>query len=451
MHVAIIGNGIAGITAARTLRKRDASCRISVISSETEHFFSRTALMYIYMGHMSYEDTKPYEDHFWKKNDIELHFDRVERVDFKSSVLYLSNSGEMNYDKLILATGSRSRLFDWPGMELNGVQGLYSFQDLELLEKNTHGPKTKASAQRVKKAVIVGGGLIGVELAEMLCTRNIEVCFLVRDDRFWGSVLPKEEAELIQRHLKDHGVDIVFKDELEKIEDDGKGNVGAVLTKKGQRIECQFVGLTTGVTPNVEFLRNTDLEVDRGILVDSKLQTNIHGVFAAGDCAQFRKAPDGRKEIEQVWYTARTMGEIAGMNCLGDEAEYRPGPWFNSAKFFDIEYQTYGRVGNELSQDEQCFIWTNEAHNLLLKIVHHKESKQIHGVNVLGIRLRHELLDHYLKTGADISELLQNWRKLCFDPEFYKDHSKSIIEHYNKTYQQNLIPQKKTWKDYVFG
>ena len=160
-HIVIIGNGISGITAARHIRKL-SNKKITIISSETEHFFSRTALMYIYMGHMKYEHTKPYEDYFWKKNRIDLKQGFVKTVFPKQKELLFSNGDKMNYDKLIIAVGSKSNKFGWPGQDLEGVQGLYSKQDLDSLEK--YAPNNKVC----KRAVIVGGGLIGIELAEML-------------------------------------------------------------------------------------------------------------------------------------------------------------------------------------------------------------------------------------------------------------------------------------------
>ncbi|MEO1253363.1 MAG: FAD-dependent oxidoreductase, partial [Bacteroidota bacterium] len=183
-HIVIIGNGIAGITAARNIRKLSED-QITVISGETDHFFSRTALMYIYMGHMKYQNTKPYEDWFWEKNRIELKRAWVRAIDLDKKGISFDDGGSLSYDKLILATGSQSNKFGWPGQDLRGVQGLYSFQDLELMEENT---------KSVEHAVILGGGLIGVEMAEMLHSRNIPVTYLIREKNFWGNVLPKEES-----------------------------------------------------------------------------------------------------------------------------------------------------------------------------------------------------------------------------------------------------------------
>ena len=151
-HLVIIGNGISGVTTARHVRKRSDD-KITIISAETDHFFSRTALMYIYMGHMRFEDTKPYEDWFWEKNRIELKRARVTGIDYQAKELSFEDGATMSYDKLVLALGSKSNKFGWPGQDLPGVQGLYNYQDLELLEKNTdpYGKDQKVKSACLRK------------------------------------------------------------------------------------------------------------------------------------------------------------------------------------------------------------------------------------------------------------------------------------------------------------
>ena len=172
-HIVIIGNGISGVTAARHIRKL-SNKRITIISAESDYFFSRTALMYVYMGHMKFEHTQPYEDWFWKKNKIELVKAYVKDINTDTKTLEFDNRDALKYDKLIIATGSKPNKFGWPGQDLKGVLGMYHKQDLENLE--ILAPNNKVC----KHAVIVGGGLIGIELAEMLNSRHIPVTFLVR-------------------------------------------------------------------------------------------------------------------------------------------------------------------------------------------------------------------------------------------------------------------------------
>ena len=421
-NIIIIGNGIAGITAARHIRKR-SDHSITVISPETEHFFSRTALMYIYMGHMGFENIKPYEDWFWKKNRIDLVQDHVEQVITTDKTVKLSGGRTISYDILIIATGSKPNKFGWPGQDLIGVQGLYSFQDLQEMETNTI---------HIKRAVIVGGGLIGIEMAEMLLSRKIEVTFLIRENSFWSNVLPQQEANLISRHVREHHIDLREETELEKILSDENGKVKGVLTKSGEEIDCQFVGLTVGVSPNVAFLKDSGIEIQRGVLVNEYLETNITDVYAIGDCVERTYDLPGRKSIEQVWYTGRMMGEVVAQTICNSRTKYEPGPWFNSAKFLDIEYQTYGNVWNEPKPNEEEFYWEHQGGKKAIHFVWDRDSKHFLGVNVFGIRLRHELFDQWLREKKSIQFVLQNLSSANFDPEFFDRHEKEIVSDFEE-------------------
>ncbi|NNF06383.1 MAG: FAD-dependent oxidoreductase, partial [Candidatus Eisenbacteria bacterium] len=275
LHVAIIGNGIAGVTTAIRLRENCPDWDITMISGETDHHYSRPALMYIFMGHMRYEDTKPYEDRFWEKHRIDLMRAWVTEIDTEKKLLHFGGQTQpLGYDKLVIASGSESNKFGWPGQDLGGVQGLYNIQDLELLYKNI---------QDIKQAVIVGGGLIGIELGEMLHARNVPVTFLIREVNFWDNVLPKEEAMMVNRIIEEDHLGLVRETELKEIHDDGNGRVGAVTTSTGERIECQFVGLTAGVHPNIGFLKESGIPTGRGVLVDWSLRSEVPDVFAVGD------------------------------------------------------------------------------------------------------------------------------------------------------------------------
>ncbi len=435
-HIVIIGNGISGITTARHIRKK-SDHRITVISAETDHFFSRTALMYIYMGHMKYEHTKPYEDWFWAKNRIDLKRAYVESVDTSAKRLQLSGGEQMDYDKLVIATGSKSNKFGWPGQDLKAVQGLYSYQDLESMERDTKG---------ITRAVIVGGGLIGIEMAEMLLSRNIPVTFLVRESSFWNNVLPGEESEMINRHIREHHVDLRLGTELKEILSDENGRARAIVTGDGEEIACQFVGLTAGVSPNIGFLEGSGIETGRGVKVDPYLETSVKDVFAIGDCAEFREPNGERRPIEQVWYTGRMMGEALANTLCKTPTKYEPGHWFNSAKFFDIEYQTYGWVWAQPKENEESFYWEDASGKICLRLVFDKNSHKLLGVNNFGIRLRHHAFDKWFEQGKSVEYVLEHLADANFDPELYKQYEPQIVAQFNKDFNASVSLKKKSWK-----
>jgi len=431
-HIVILGNGVTGITAARMIRKRTED-RITVVSGETDHHFSRTALMYIFMGDLAYEDTKPYSDDFWAKNRIDLKRGWVDAIDPSAKRLTFKNGDLLAYDELILATGAKSNKFGWPGQDMEGVQGLYAYQDIETMEK--YGPTTR-------RAVIVGGGLIGVEVAEMLLTRGIAVTFLVREKCFWNIVLPDGEAKMIGREILRHGVDLRMESELKEILPDGRGRARAIVTKNGEEIPCEMVFLTVGVSPNIAVAKASGIECDRGVLVDRFFRTSTPNVWAGGDCAQHREVPPGRRPVEQVWYTGKIHGEHIAANICGEEFPYSPGIWFNSAKFFDIEYQTYGVVMPQPKEGEESFYWEHPAGDKSIRVNFRGETGELIGVNVFGIRHRHAVWESWIASRTHVEDALADLGAANFDPEFFRQYEPAIIAAFNSRYPERAVKLK---------
>ncbi len=430
MHVVIIGNGITGVTAARYIRKQ-GDAEITIVSKESDHFYSRTALMYIYMGHMSYADTKPYADSFWAENRINLLRGAVTGLQPDAKTIQLDDGTELSYDKLIIATGAKSNKFGWPGQDLDGVQGLYNLQDLESMVRWT---------AETRRAVIVGGGLIGIEMAEMFLSRNIPVTFLVRENLFWSNILPREEAEMVGRHIREHHVDLRLKTEMKEILSDENGRARAVVTTSGEEIECQFVGLTAGVSPNVDWLQDAPVEVDRGILINEYFETGLPDIYAGGDCAQFRTPLPARRPVEQVWYTGKMHGRCIADNLLGKASPYEPGVWFNSAKFFDIEYQTYGMVWAKLPEDEQSFYWEHDSGKQSLRINYRKDTRAVTGFNLFGMRGRHSVCEQWIVEQKTIEHVLQHLGAMNFDPEFFEQCEPQIVHAFNAGAGKDPLP-----------
>lgn len=427
--IIIIGNGIAGSTAARYIRK-NSDHEITMISGETKHPFSRTALMYIYMGHMKFEHTKLYENWFWPKNRINIVKEWVKNIDTIQKTIALGNGNILDYDKLIIATGSKPNKFGWPGQDLQGVQGLYHLQDLENMETATqHG---------IKKAVVVGGGLIGIEMAEMFHSRHIPVTFLVRENSFWDVVLPPEESAMINQHIIAHGIDLRLSEELLEIKG-SDGKVCAVMCKNsGEEIACEFVGLTVGVSPNVAFVKSSGININRGIVVDEYLQTSAEDVYALGDCAELSNPNPGRRPIEAVWYTGRMMGKTVAQTICDKPTKYDPGIWFNSAKFFDIEYQVYGDIPAKTPENITSLYWQHPTENKAIRINYETLTGEVTGFNLMGIRYRHAVCEKWIADKTSIEKIIENLSLANFDPEFFDEYESAFLAMYNQKNGKSL-------------
>ncbi len=419
MHLVILGNGITGATAALRARELDPDCRITLVSGESPFPFSRPALMYIHMGHMRFRETKLFEDRVWAEQRIDLVQDWATELDFKGRRVSLAKGEALEYDRLLLALGSKPNKFGWPGQDLGRVGGLYTLMDLERVYRAT--PVTK-------RVVVVGGGLIGIELAEMFHTHHVPVTLLVREDSYWSNVLPPEESAMVNRVIRDEGFDLRLGAELAEIHDDGTGNCGAVTTKDGERIECQFVGLTAGVSPNLDLVRESALETGRGILVDDGLETSIPGVFAAGDCAEIRRAEGERNLLQQVWYTGKAQGAVAAAGMVQAKGTYDPGIWFNSAKFLDLEYQTYGFFMPSMEGLESVY-WEDPKGLRAVRIVH--AGGAVKGFNFMGVRARHRVCERWLAEGASLEHVVSHLSEAAFDPEFSRGFAEAVFAHHS--------------------
>lgn len=419
MQIVIVGNGITGITAALNIRARQPEWPITIVSAESDYFFSRTALMYMYMGHMRLNDTQPYPPEFWAEKRLDLRRALVTGIDTRARQVKLAEGAPLSYDRLLLATGSRPNKFGWPGQDLPGVQGMYSLQDLACLA---------ADSERIRRGVIVGGGLIGIELAEMLHSRGAHVSILAREDSYWNNILPAAESSLVNDVIRENGIDLRLNTELKEIVADEAGRACAVITGGDERLDCEFVGLTAGVSPNLSALAGSDIPTGRGVLVDFGLRTGIDGVYAAGDCAEIVTAGDERNRIEQLWYTGRMHGEIVGRNMSGDDVLYDRGIWFNSAKFFDLEWHTYGQVPGAVVEPDQgperTLYWEHPDRRHAFRLV--MDQGQVIGCNAFGIRLRHRVFEQWIAAGRGPDYVLEHLGEAVFDPEFYRRHEADI-------------------------
>jgi len=178
------------------------------------------------------------------------------------------------------------------------------------------------------------------------------------------------------------------------------------------------------------------------------LETNVPDVYAIGDCAEQHEPIGNRRPIEAVWYTGRMMGETVAQTICGNKLEYKPGHWFNSAKFLDVEYQTYGWVFSERGKKEfeQHFHWRHPKEKICITMAFHNETNLFLGMNTFGIRMRHEIFDRWLTEERTADYVLEHLADANFDPEFYKHYEKAITAAYNSETGKSLKSKKKSLK-----
>jgi NAD(P)H-nitrite reductase large subunit len=404
MRFLIVGNGVAGITAAFTIRAREPKAEITVVSAESDYFFSRTALMYAFMDRMSLRDLEPHERTVYDRQAIRRVRGRVVDLDGAAHTARLDDGQALKYDRLLIATGSIPRRPDWKGLNeaKDGVCHFVTVQDLAKCEKLT---------QTSREAVLVGGGLIGVELAECLVHHGRKLTFLVREPWYWPVALGGEEGAMISEHIRGHGVNLLLGEQVGEVMSDRSGRVSAIRTQGGQKFTCQMLGIAVGVRPCVDWLQqvSTPPAIGRGIVVRSDFSTSLPDVFAAGDCAETASG------CEQIWYSAKRQGELAGRSMLGDQIDYQPPVFYNSSKFFEIEYTTVGRV-NDAPSGARNFYHRVPHREASVRIIEHDGA--VIGFNMLGSRWEHTVLERWILERRSLEYVLGVLGQAQFDHEF---------------------------------
>jgi NADPH-dependent 2,4-dienoyl-CoA reductase/sulfur reductase-like enzyme len=415
MHYAIVGNGVSGMEAALALRERDAGGRITIVSDEHDHFFSRPALMYIFAGQTTLRDTEPYDRRLYERMGFERVRKRVASVDAAGHALVFADGSRLAYDRLLLASGSVARPAPWPGSAGPGLHYFVTLSDLTGLD---------ADAKEGMRAVVIGGGLIGVEVAEILHDRGLAVTFVIRENWYFPLALDEREATLVTEHMRHHGVDVRLGINVDEILRGTAGRPRAVKVA-GQEVPADLVVPAIGVVPNTAFLEGSAIKLAKGgaIEADEALRASAPDVWAAGDCANVLWA-DGSRRPEQLWYTARDQGRIAARSMLGDEIAYRRGTWYNSAKFFDLEYTTAGWVPVLLNWDNTPIDpgpdirdWFQRGPGAFVSQRIVCKGDRVVGFNMLGSRWNHEPLLQWIEERRSLGYVLERLAGAQFDEE----------------------------------
>jgi 3-phenylpropionate/trans-cinnamate dioxygenase ferredoxin reductase component len=333
---AIIGTGIAGISAAQTLRSLEPGAEITLVSEDTHGFYSRPGLAYYLTGEIPEKQLFPNLQKGKHKQEVQDVIGRVTRIDPRSHTLEINPHKGLRYDRLLLATGAKSVSLDVPGNDLQGVIKLDDLEDVRTILSLIRHSKT---------AVVVGGGVLGIEMVEGLAAQNVKVHYLLRGDWYWSNVLVEPEARMLERNLIREGVTLHHHSEIVEILGK-KGKVIGVRTSTGEVIRCDMVGVGIGVRACTELAIAAGLQTERGILVNEYLQTSDPDIFAAGDVSQIYDPLTGRSSIDNLWYPGRKQGRAAGLNMAGQPEVYQRAVAVNVLLLAHIMTTIIGAIGS---------------------------------------------------------------------------------------------------------
>ncbi|HEY7255290.1 MAG TPA: FAD-dependent oxidoreductase [Solirubrobacterales bacterium] len=343
----LIGGGLASANCASELRGRGADGSILLVGREPEPPYERPPLSKEYMrGEAEREDAYVNPVSWYEENDVELLSGvNVMSIDPDARTAKLQGGEEIGFRKALLGTGAMVNILRVEGAENEGIHYLRAFGNSDAI---------RADAEAAEHVVLIGGSYIGTEVAASLTARGVRCTIVMIEDVVLSRTFGEDAGRWFQETIEGHGITVLGGEELEAFEGDGR--VRAVLTKSGRAIECDAVVVGAGVRPDAMLAQRAGLEVDDGIVCDSKLQTSLEGVYAAGDCCSYESVIHGSRLRVEHWDVALQQGMHVAKNMLGDDSDYDVVPYFFSdlADWTGLEY-----VGPAYEWDRE--IWRGDA------------------------------------------------------------------------------------------
>lgn len=408
---AIIGDGAAGTTAAFYVRRHDPNGRISIFADEANPAYYRSALTNYLMGELRPEQLFAVPPNFYSEFKVERTLARVTGIDTDKDVLSLSTGERRGYDELMIATGSRARPPDFPGAELPGVMTMRTMQDARFI-------MDFVSSGNLKKAVVMGGGILGLELVAGLRSRGVEVSYVVRGNKFMPTLLDRIASDLVVTRCRHFGVDVRMGEEVAQAYPDQQGNFYAArLKNSNDGVEGQLLVIAIGITPNVELTQGSGIKVGRGVVVDDRMRTNVPNVYAGGDVAEVTDPRTNKQLLLGLWEPARHHGRTAGINMGGGSEVWRLPIPYNATRLYDLDLAAIGK-SIEDSDDEIISDFPERGRMISYRKLIFRENRLI-GALLLGerrekVRKRGPQYRKLIDSQADVSSI----KDLLLDPLF---------------------------------
>jgi len=384
MNFIIIGNGIAALQAAENIRKNDGESKITMISREKYNTYYRVKLSHLLGQQFDLEKLYVKPDQWYKDNNIDVLLKRnVLSVDTDKKIVKLDDGSILTYDVLIIASGSHSFVPQVKGNDKKGVYTVRSLDDVEKLNEYINGKK---------RGVVVGGGLLGLEAAWSLRQTGYDMTVI----EFFPRLLPKQSDEegsrIIEKIIENSGINLVLGAEVEGIIGD---TADGVMLKNGIKIDADFVIFSAGVRPNLDAIKDSGIKVNKGIVVDDFMKTNIDNIYAAGDVAEHNG------KIYGLWTVALAQGRTAGLNAVGIKTVYKEVLPSSTLKVTGVDVFSSGNIF-----DEAAISYRYKDGNTYYKLFV-KENKLI-GTILIGDISYSTKIKKVIDSGLDLKELLDS-------------------------------------------
>jgi 3-phenylpropionate/trans-cinnamate dioxygenase ferredoxin reductase subunit len=330
----IIGDGIAGSSAAETLREEAPDADVTVITDEGEALYNRILIKEFAKGKLPEAPISIHSDSWYDDRDIDLRLNTVVTgVDPDAHTLRTHEGDEIEYDKLLVATGGTPTQLPVENSDAEGIHHFWTFQDARAIREHAENSET---------GVVVGAGLLGIDLAAICAAQEIDAHYLMRGECWWRYALSPDGAEIIHDALEERGVTPVFGSGVDRFETDDDGHVVSTVDPNGDRYDSEFVGIAIGLDFNAELLQGTDVVCDDGIVVDEYMRTNDDDIFAAGDITQFHDVILGERTQNGAWGSAKEQGTIAAKNMVDYASEEFRWVSSYSITHFDFPFLSFG-------------------------------------------------------------------------------------------------------------
>ena len=363
-HV-IIGNGIAGVSAAEAIRSLDPDAAITFIAREEHLPYSRPMISQVLAATADFSQLPLRPPDFYQQLRAEaLTGHEAVAIDWEARTVETDRGARVPFDRLLIASGADPRLLRVDGADCPGVFTMRKAEDVRRMIEALDG---------TRHALVLGGGLVGFKAAYGLLRRGLAVTMLIRSDHPLAMQVDAEAGAIIQTELERHGLTVQVGVEVTAIESDRHGRVARAILSNGQSLDCQMVVVGKGVWPSVKFLGKDHVRVDAGIIVDDHLQTNVEGVYAAGDVAEHFDIAAPNRWVNAIWPVAVEMGRIAGMNMAGRPVCYRGSLSRNVIRIFDLDVLTAGLVNPPPGSDYEVLAERDLRRRTYRKLVFKEE------------------------------------------------------------------------------